>query len=385
MSDVPDSTIIIGGGVIGLSLAYELAGQGRAVRVLEQGQFGREASWAGAGILPPGNLESATTPEARLRSLSHRFWPKWTEDLRDATGIDNGYRNCGSLEVRTCEELLDNDIYRWRNEGVSVNGLPPRELAELEPQLSGNIKAAFHLPQTSQVRNPRHLKALIAGCVHRGVDLAAGQPVTQIEVRDGRVHAVCTATERYTGNDVCITSGAWTRSVLQTVGIMIPVVPVRGQIVLLSLRTPLFRHIIECGPRYLVPRPDGRVLIGSTEERVGFDKRNTAGAIRGLIDFAVSLVPKLADATLERTWAGLRPCTADGLPYLGAVPHIDNLFVAAGHFRAGLQMSPGTALAMAEIMTGEPPPIDMAAYAIDRPVPAEDTTESEQESERENP
>jgi glycine oxidase len=130
----------------------------------------------------------------------------------------------------------------------------------------------------------------------------------------------------------------------------------------LSVKAPLFRHVIECGRRYLVPRPDGRVLIGSTQEYAGFDKRNTAAGISELLQFGTRLVPALADATLERTWAGLRPGTPDGVPYLGPVPGVDGLFIAAGHFRAGLQMSPGTAVVMADVIQGRPLAISLRGF-----------------------
>jgi glycine oxidase len=170
----------------------------------------------------------------------------------------------------------------------------------------------------------------------------------------------------YTAGRFCIASGAWSRPLLMQAGCESPLEPVRGQIVLLNAQPLPFGQIIQSGPRYLVPRPDGRILIGSTEEHVGFDKRNTAAAVAELIDFAVSLVPALAEATYERSWAGLRPCTPDGLPYLGQVPETRNLFVAAGHFRAGLQMSPATAVLMREVLLEQPTTISLDGLACDR-------------------
>ena len=140
----------------------------------------------------------------------------------------------------------------------------------------------------------------------------------------------------------------------------------RGQIALLNTGCPLLRRIIEQGKRYLVPRPDGRVLVGSTEEDAGFDKRTTAGAIEGLLHFAFETVPDLAQAHLERCWAGLRPGSPDGLPFLGAVPGFDNLWVAAGHFRAGLQLSPATGLVMKELLLGQPTTIPLEPFRLDR-------------------
>ena len=139
-----------------------------------------------------------------------------------------------------------------------------------------------------------------------------------------------------------------------------------GQIVLLAVETPPFRHVIEVGRRYLVPRPDGRVLIGSTEEWAGFNKCNTAGAVAELLRFAVEVVPALAAARYERAWAGLRPRSLDGLPYLGRVPDTENLFVATGHFRSGLQMSPATAVLMRQLILAQEVLIPLDAFSPGR-------------------
>jgi glycine oxidase len=360
--------IVVGGGVIGLSIAYELAGQGVAVAVLEQGQFGQEASWAGAGILPPGNPTVATEPEARLRGESCLLWPKWSAQLLDATGIDNGFRRCGGMEVTfdDTDMQLRAEVSAWKSEGCEVEELTPRQLCDYEPALTQRVTAAYRLPHLAQVRNPRHLKALMAGCAARGVNLVAGQPVIGFEFAENRVIAARTPSGRYAAGQFCIAGGAWSRQILSQTGCEIPVEPVRGQIVLLSAQPSPFRHVIQVGARYLVPRPDGRILVGSTEEWVGFEKRNTAKAVGELAAFAIELVPALSGARYERAWSGLRPGSPDGLPYLGRVPSAENLFVAAGHFRAGLQLSPATAVVVRQVMLGEPPSVPLEAFACDR-------------------
>jgi glycine oxidase len=362
--------LIVGGGVIGLSLAWELAGRGTNVRLLEQGQFGREASWAGAGILPPGNLDAAVAPEDRLRAFSHQLWPQWSQSLREETGIDNGYVACGGIGVGHIPGISENprdvagEIAFWQSERVPVETLSPDDLRRLEPAVSSEVRAAYRLPRLAQVRNPRHLKALLAGCERRGVDLRCGERVCDLTVANGRIAGVETAAQRYAARSVCVCGGPWSGELLRRCGVAVEIVPVRGQIALLALKAPVFRHVVECGPRYLVPRPDGRVLIGSTQEHAGFDKRNTAGAIEELLRFGTRVVPALADATLERTWAGLRPGTPSGVPYLGAVPGVQGLFVAAGHFRAGLQMSPGTAVFMADTILGRQPAISLDGFGV---------------------
>ena len=178
--------------------------------------------------------------------------------------------------------------------------------------------------------------------------------------------AVRTSNESISGAQFCVTAGAWTQRVLADVGCAISVEPVRGQIILLSAVPLPFRHVVQSRRRYLVPRPDGRVLVGSTEEWVGYEKQNTAGAVADLLRFAASLIPELRAAKFERAWSGLRPGSHDGLPYIGRVPQTENLFVAAGHFRSGLQMSPATGRLMRQLMLGEEPIIPLAPYEPDR-------------------
>lgn len=348
--------IIIGGGVIGLSIAWELARHGVGVRVLEQGLFGQEASWAGAGMLPPGNPAAARTAEARLRGGSHLLWPEWTERLRSETGIDNGFHRCGGVEVTLPEshESLDSKIAAWRSEQVTVEPLTGNGLRECVPKLHPEIASGYFLPEMGQVRNPRHLKGLFQACAQAGVDLRAGTPVVDLIRAGDRITTVRTPVGDFQAGEVIVAGGAWSRTILQRIGFDSEFEPVRGQIVLLESRPALIGRIVEVGHRYLVPRPDGRVLIGSTEERVGFEKRTTASGVAGLIEFACRLIPELGDARLERCWAGLRPYAPGGLPRIGRIPGICNLSLAAGHFRAGLQLSPMTAVLMRQLILGQP-------------------------------
>src|SRR5690606_21524108 len=163
-----------------------------------------------------------------------------------------------------------------------------------------------------------------------------------------------------------IAGGAWSGAILERLGCRAAIRPMRGQIVMLSGTAPLVRRVVNLGESYLVPRPDGRMLVGSTMEDVGFDKRNTACAIGELIQFALRLVPDLKTFQPERIWAGLRPGNADGLPYLGGVPGLENAYVAAGHFRQGLHLSTGTAVVMSQLMRGQKPQIDLSPFRIDR-------------------
>jgi glycine oxidase len=372
MSPSPD-VLIIGGGVIGLTAAYFLARDGASVQVVDQGDFGRESSWAGAGILPPG---SSTAPgDSRpplansydhLRAVSAGLFPRLAVELRERTGLDNGYRRCGGLEFNGDDPSAAAN--EWRGTGISFETLDGKALHQLEPALAPALTQAYHLPDMAQVRNPRHVKALLAGCEALGVALRAGCPVQGFEREGQRVSAVRTARGAVAAGKVLLAAGAWSDGLLGQVGWRPGIRPIRGQIALLNTGAPVFRRVLCRGKCYLVPRPDGRILVGSTEEDAGFDKRTTAQAIAALLELAVALVPALAAAHLERTWAGLRPGSPDGMPFLGAVPGIDNLFVAAGHFRAGIQLSPGTGLVLKELILGQKLTVPLEAFALDRAI-----------------
>ena len=356
--------------MVGLSLAYELAGQGRRVRVLDAGTPGREASWAGAGILPPAATRSTAAID-ELTGLSNRVHESWAEQLREETGVDNGYRACGGVYVALDEAAaseLTGAAELWEQQGIAVTTLAPEAVADCEPGLRpvSPLRAAYFLPDEKQLRNPRHLKALLAGCARRGVEINSGAMAEGFEVVGPKLKGVRTATGTFHAEAVCFTAGAWTRSLLDRLGVQIEIRPIRGQIALLSCARPALRRVVNLGKRYLVPRADGRVLVGSTEEDVGFDRSTTAIAIEQLLAMALTLVPALAGAQLERCWAGLRPSTRDGLPYLGIIPGLENAYVAAGHFRSGLQLSSGTAVVMSRLIRGEDPQINLHSLRVGR-------------------
>ena len=363
MADV----LIIGGGVIGLSLAWQLAGRGSSVQLLERGEPGQEASWAGAGIIPSaGNTSSH--PYEQLRALAYELHPQWAAQLGELTGIDTGYRRCGGWYLsRTYGEHAA--LAAWANlahdDGLPVERVPIEEMPRREPGLylgHGNgwkIQDVYLDPQEAQIRNPRHLQALLAACRLAGVEIVSHAEVRDAVVEGGRVCELQTERGAVQADQYCFTAGAWTGKLLTPLGIAVHVLPIRGQMVMFRCATPPLSRIVNEGSRYLVPRDDGRVLAGSTEEEVGFDKRTTESGIAELSAFARQLVPALLEAPIERTWAGLRPGTFDGLPYMGRLPGLENAFVAAGHFRGGLSVSPAVAVVMSQVLLGEPPQIEL--------------------------
>jgi len=363
--------LIIGGGVIGLTTAYFLAREGVRVTVLDQSDFGREASWAGAGILPPGRPAPTLHPYDRLRAHSAQLHPSLADELRERTGLDNGYRRCGGLEIAAFEPTLEQP---WHAEGIAFERVAGQALLQLEPALSPATASAYFLPDLAQLRNPRHLQALLAGCDHLGVRLLPGCPCHGFDKEGSRIVAVRTPAGLLCADRFLLAAGAWSESLLQPLGWQPGIRPIRGQIALLNVPPALFSRVLLRDKCYLVPRSDGRVLVGSTEEDAGFDKKTTAVAIGMLLQLARQLVPQLAEAHLERCWAGLRPGSPDGWPFLGAVPGLDNCFVAAGHFRAGLQLSPATALVLKELLLGQALTVPLDPFRLDRPPTAQHVT-----------
>lgn len=367
MESSPD-VLIVGGGIIGLTTALFLAEAGRRVEVLDKGEFGREASWAGAGILPPGDPAHAATPIDLLRAWGVSRLAAFSSDLRSRTGIDNGYRVCGGIEFLPPEDRFVVDLWKAQHiRSERLNDLPEpcvRPVPDTE---------AWHLPDLAQLRNPWHLRALVAACREAGVNLTAYAEFAGWERTGDRVSAAAlTNGVRRSSGQFLLASGAWAETGLASLGVLLGVAPVRGQIVLFRCPSPPFTRVLMHGKRYLVPRDDGRVLVGSTEEpEAGFVKANTVEGIDDLKRFAFGLCPALREAAVEQTWAGLRPGSPDGLPFIGRVPGVDNVFCAAGHFRAGVQLSLGTARLITDLMTSMLGELPADAFRLDRPqVPA---------------
>jgi glycine oxidase len=370
-----EEVVIVGGGVIGLSIAYALAREGLFPTVLDRRELGREASWAGAGLIPPIADRDAADPNARpnplvaLRSWSARLYPVWAAALHEETGIDPGYRRTGGVDVAWTErevEALRTAAGQWRAEGIAYERLPAGEYARVEPALNPELKAVYYLPDRAQVRNPRLLRALIEAVSRRGARLEPHRGVEGFAVDGGRIAAIRTAAGEIPCGLVIVAAGAWSGRLLEPTGVRAPTPPLKGQIVLLKGDRPMLGRVVEHGKNYLVPRDDGRILIGATEEDAGFDTQPTAMAARDLLEEALRLCPVLGAAAIEATWAGLRPGSVDTRPYIGPASGIANLIIATGHKRAGLQLAPATAELVVDLVMGRPPRLDVAPFRPER-------------------
>ncbi len=214
------------------------------------------------------------------------------------------------------------------------------------------------------------MHALREACLGRNVEISSDTEVEDFEIVGEQIRAARTKQGPITANSFCITSGAWSGGLLNKLGVHVGVQPIRGQIMLLKTAEPILRRVVYAGPHYFVPREDGRLLVGSTLEDVGFDHRVTSEAVRELLDFAIEWISELRTAEMERCWAGLRPASADGRPYLGRVPGLQNAFVATGHYRSGLILAPATAVLISQLIRGQQPEFDLTPFAVGREVPS---------------
>src|ERR1700674_2498821 len=366
--------IVVGAGIIGLSLAIELNKQGLRVLVVEKGEPGREASWAAGGMLcdfpaetPPGLLELATA--------SARMYPEFVHELEDESGLKIDLRSVGTL-LFTTEGTGHSPATTQPPQDQSLQGSHsfslPAPLQELEPafrapdgnapHFTASYATALYIKERSV--DPRHLTAAaVAAARHRGVDLSSGDHVLAVEVANGRASGVRTNKTRFAAGMVVNCAGAWAG---QVGPYALPTRPVKGQMLCVAMpQKELVRHVVRTPDVYLIPRSDGRMLIGATVEEAGFDKQTVPEMILKLRQAALDLVPKLADARILEAWAGLRPGTPDGLPILGATP-TPGYFVATGHFRDGILLAPVTARAMGQMMTGQTPQIDLSKFSANR-------------------
>ena len=380
---------IVGGGVIGLSIAYELSTRAHDVIVLEKQRLGRQASWAGAGILPPSNGATAIHPLEHLEAKSDQLHPEWADRLKRETGIDTGYQRCGGLYIARShgeQATLLGRALDWEERQIEFRALERGELNQKFPALAIDVRdsaQAWWAPGESQICNPHHVQALILACAKRGVELVEHcVPPEMVCGADG-VEQVRSGDRIIDVDACCLAAGPWSSAIAKNVvhrhrpanskhdaqsdqGEALPMVPVRGQMLLYKLDRAPLAAVVNEGTRYLVPRRDGYVLFGATIEAVGFDDSTTDEGIQNLKRHAQALVPELADQRLVNTWAGLRPATFDGFPYLGGMPQAPNLIVATGHFKAGLHLSPGTAEVISDLVEGTEPSIDLRPFAPSR-------------------
>lgn len=356
--------IVIGGGIIGMLTALELSTAGVEVTLLERTQTGRESSWAGGGILSPLYPWRYVPAVTQLASWGQRRYPELARELFDATGIDAEFIASGMLILDTEEQ---DQAIRWGGQSGNRVEIIDRSATErYEPSLDAPPPRAIRMPQVGQIRNPRLVKALCAA-IKPKVTVRENTEVETVLVQRGRVQGVQTATERFAADKVVVCAGAWTRNLLAGMGTPPGIEPIRGQMILFRAEPGVVSRIVLHQDRYAIPRQDGRVLVGSTLEHAGFDKHTTDVAREDLERAAIAMFPALAKFPIERHWAGLRPSSPDGVPYIGPYPMVEGVYLNAGHFRNGVVLAPASARLLADILLERDPIVPPGPYAIGAP------------------
>jgi glycine oxidase len=348
--------LIIGAGVIGLSSAWALLQHGAKVTVLDRGTCGSESSWAGGGILSPLCPWDYPDEVTRLTNLGASMFPAWSQSLLDATGIDPEYDATGMLvlppfDLQAARQWCARHAMKMKVLPTPVNGTG----------IAGEGEALL-LPDIAQVRNPRLMCALRKQVEMLGGRIIENCAVHEIATEAGQVRLLRTGNGEMEADRYLVASGAWSQQVLGRHAMQLDIKPIRGQMLLFKFPVPPLPHILLQRDLYLIPRRDGHLLVGSTLEDVGFDKRITQEAYTNLRRRAEALLPQLRDMPVVKHWAGLRPASARNIPAIGRHPALTNLYLNCGHFRYGVTMALASATILLNELTGAAQPFDVAPY-----------------------
>ena len=361
MHERGEPVVIVGAGLIGLGIAYELARRGASVRVIDAHEPGRAASWAGAGMLAPYTEAHPSADFEAFCVSSLALYPEFVADLRARSGVDARLALDGILEAAydsPAEDRLRAQVESRLARGIPARWLDRDELQRFEPALGRTARGAAFSPSEGHVDNRRLGRALRGACDALGVRIDENTGPVALEADARRVLGMRHPRGFVPAGAVVNAAGAWAGSIegLPPHAVL-PVAPVKGQMLALAMSSNFIRRVLWLPGAYLVPRDDGRLLVGATVEDAGFDVRVTAAAMRTLLDAALAALPSLAELTIVEMWAGLRPATPDGLPYIGPTS-LGGYFVAAGHYRNGILLTPATARLIADILEGRSTGID---------------------------
>jgi len=355
--------VIVGGGIIGGSIAFELAQHGLRVALLDRQQPGLEASWAAAGMLVPGPESPESAALVPLARESFALYPAYVAAVEEASGKTVEFRIGATLHVFGgvhAEQTPEAIPALLAQHGVPAKALTPEEARRLEPGLNPNAKSVLLLREEGRVDARSLTAAVLSAASQKGVEILAETSVEALVIEKKHCVGVTAHGEKMPAGRVVLAAGCYCETIAGAEGYA-PTRPVRGQMIALRPAEGRIRHVLRGEHGYLVPREDGRVLAGSTSEDAGFEKRVTPGGLQQILRAAVELVPRLESAAVVETWSGLRPDTPDHLPILGPTD-IDGLLVATGHYRNGILLAPVTAKLVGEWMREEEPSLDARAF-----------------------
>ncbi len=327
--------IIVGGGLIGMLSARELKKAGLDVLLLERAELGMESSWAGGGILSPLHPWRYPDEVGRLANLGHQQYSQIANELYRESGVDPEYLRSGLLVLKSDEQA---SAVAWADKwAMKLSVLESQsEVQSVVPGLSDIYSEGLWLPDIAQMRNPRLVKAVKGSLDFLGVNYRENTQVEKLNITKGSVRGVVANGKTYHAKQVLIAGGAWSGEILKSYSHAPEIKPVKGQMICFKGEPGLLKRILLVGNRYLIPRKDGRILCGSSIEHTGFDKSISKDIKQELLSSAIEILPQLAGLPVEHHWAGLRPGSPQGLPYVGKHRDIEGLYVNAGHFRNGV-------------------------------------------------
>jgi glycine oxidase len=360
--------IVIGGGVIGCSIALRLARSGLKVALFERGRVGCEASRAAAGMLSPQVEAFSRGPFVELCLRSRSMYRDFAAALAEASGIDADYRDEGTLYVAFGDEDAT-EIDGWASWQVdarlALERMPADSIGELEPDVTKMATGAVFVPNDHQVDNRRLMDALDIATRRAGVEVVEGEEVSELLFERERVTGIACGNRRFYAGAIVVAAGSWSSKLLDPLGLRAEVIPVRGQMIAAQSATSQINCVLHSKRCYLVPRKDGRILIGATVEYVGFQKAVTVRGINSLIAAAIELVPSLENCEVIESWSGLRPDTPDHLPVIGE-SGISNLLLATGHFRNGILLAPVTGEIITDLLITGRAPDEIKPFGVER-------------------
>lgn len=363
--------IIVGAGVIGLSSAVMLRQAGvERILIIDKGAPGREASWAGGGILSPIHPHKYPKPLAALCARSATLYPDFIASLEELAGFSTEFRSTGILRLGMDSSDLTEIRDFHSKHGTEFQVLDNNGARAIEPALSTEFSTVLYEAKINQVRNPRLLKALIAACARLGVDIRSDDPVERLLTTGSTISGVQTTRGAFHSKETVLAAGAWSGRLMErSLQRTLKVVPIHGEMLRIETFPPLIKTILIHDGHYLIPRADGQVIIGSTLHDWGFDKKVCLDSIQTLLAAALQIAPSLAHCEWKQAWAGLRPASPDRLPYLGRPEGLEGLTIATGHYRNGLLLGPASAEAVTSTILGKESTLDLSPYSPDRKLP----------------
>jgi glycine oxidase len=344
--------VVAGGGIIGASIAFELAAEGLRVAVFDAQTPGREASWASAGMISPAPESSALAILLPISIESARLYPGFVQHVEEVSGWQVGFRQEGALNLLlngTEQTEFDEILALHNGAGLRAEMLSVPEAREIEPALTSELRGAIHRPDEASLDNRLFTEATLEAARRKGAEIFSGNGANALWTERGACKGLQLKSGRVEAKWTVIAAGCFSARI-EGVAAYAPVTPAKGQMMALRCDSVNLKKDLWSGHMYLVPRHDGRIIAGSTVEYEGFDRSVTVAGMKKILNGAISLVPALESARIEETWAGLRPDTPDHLPILGPTD-LDGLLIATGHFRSGILLTPITARLVREWVT----------------------------------